>query len=140
MESGREIFTSTGGVLRRQGKELVRDGKDLKKDVADPVFFERLDGKIKPVQLVFSSLPRAVKTAVTALVVLFLPVIIALFLNGFDFGRLQLGGSAVWFCIMVPVVPVYLLKFSVIERYERPWIYVISEDGSKKRWRQKTDP
>ena len=140
VESGREIFTSTGGVLRRQGKELVRDGKDLKKDVADPVFFERLDGKIKPVQLGFSSLPRAVKTAVTALVVLFLPVIIALFLNGFDFGRLQLGGSAVWFCIMVPVVPVYLLKFSVIERYERPWIYVISEDGSKKRWRKKTDP
>ena len=137
VESGREIFTSTGGVLRRQGKELIREGKDLEKDVADPVFFERLDGKMQPVQLVFSSLPRAVKTAVTALVALFLPVIIALFLNGFDFGRLQLGGSAVWFCIMVPVVPVYLLKFSVIERYERPWIYVISEDGSRKRYREK---
>ena len=72
--------------------------------------------------------------------ILFLPVIIALFLNGFDFQRLELGGSAVWFCIMVPVVPVYLLKFSVIERYERPLIYVISENGSRKRYRKKTDP
>ena len=140
VEAGREVFTSSGGVLRRQGKELVREGKDLEKDVADPVFFETLDGKVQQVQLVFTSLPRTVKTAVKALVVLFLPVIIALFLNGFDFQRLELGGSAVWFCIMVPVVPVYLLKFSVIERYERPLIYVISENGSRKRYRRKADP
>ena len=140
VEAGREVFTSSGGVLRRQGKELVREGKDLEKDVAEPVFFETLDGKVRQVQLVFTSLHRTVKTAVKALVVLFLPVIIALFLNGFDFQRLELGGSAVWFCIMVPVVPVYLLKFSVIERYERPLIYVISENGSRKRYRKKTDP
>ena len=140
VEAGREVFTSSGGVLRRQGKELVREGKDLEKDVADPVFFETLDGKVRQVQLVFTSLPRTVKTAVKALVILFLPVIIALFLNGFDFQRLELGGSAVWFCIMVPVVPVYLLKFSVIERYERPLIYVISENGSRKRYRKKADP
>ena len=140
VEAGREVFTSSGGVLRRQGKELVREGKDLEKDVADPVFFETLDGKVRQVQLVFTSLPRTVKTAVKALVILFLPVIIALFLNGFDFQRLELGGSAVWFCIMVPVVPVYLLKFSVIERYERPLIYVISENGSRNRYRKKADP
>ena len=68
---------------------------------------------------------------------LFLPVIIALFLNGFDFKRLELGGSAVWFCIMVPVIPIYILKFEKIELYERPWIYLLNEDGTKKRYHQK---
>ena len=80
-----------------------------------------------------------VLAAVLAILALFLPVIIALFLNGFDFQRLTLGGSAVWFCIMVPVVPIYILKFDVIERYDRPWIYVRYPEGKEKRWRPKRD-
>ncbi len=139
VESGRKVFTSDGGVMRREGKNLVRSGDKLEKEVTPPVFFEKLDGKVQPVELVFSSLPRRMKTALIAAVVLFFPVILALFVNGFDFGRLELGGSAVWFCIMVPVIPIYILKFSVIELYENPWIYVISEDGSKKRYRGKLD-
>ena len=87
-------------------------------------------------QLVFSSFVRRAWTALLALIVLFLPVIVALFLNGFDFARLELGGSAVWFCIMVPVVPIYLLKFAVIELYDRPWIYRILENGKRKRYRK----
>ena len=102
-------------------------------------FFETLDGKREHVELVFSSFRRRLKTALLAVIALFLPVIIALFLNGFDFARLELGGSAAWFCIMVPVVPVYLLKFAVVELYERPWIYLISEDGRKKRYRPKKE-
>ena len=66
-------------------------------------------------------------------------MIIALFLNGFEFGKLNLGGSAVWFCIMVPVVPIYILKFAVIELYERPWIYLLKENGTRKRYREKRD-
>ena len=133
----RRIFTSSGGPLRRKGLELVRDAHELARDIMPPAFFEVLDGKPQHVQLVFSSLPRVLMTAFIAMAVLFLPVIIALFLNGFDFARLELGGSAVWFCIMVPVIPIAVLKFAVIELYERPWIYVIAEDGSKRRWRRK---
>lgn len=72
-----------------------------------------------------------------AIIVLFLPVIVALILNGFRFDKINLGGSAVWFCIFVPVVPIYLLKFGRIELYERPWIYIITKDGKKKRYHQK---
>lgn len=148
VESERKVFTSSGGSLRRSGRDgehLVQDarndagrpsGSAAAADIS-PVFFEKIDGKQQPVQLVFSSMQRKLRTAALAVIVLFLPVIIALFLNGFDFRRLELGGSAVWFCIMVPVIPIYILKFSVIELYERPWIYLLSEDGSRKRYKGK---
>ena len=71
----------------------------------------------------------------TALVVLFLPVIVALLLNGFNFSQLNLGGSAAWFCIFVPVVPIYLLNFGRIELYDRPWFYVTKPNGKKKRYK-----
>ena len=104
-----------------------------------PVFFENLNGTPQPVQLVFATPRRILRIALLSVTVLFLPVIIALLLNGFDFGKLNLGGSAVWFCIMVPVVPIYILKFAVIELYERPWIYLLKENGTRKRYREKRD-
>jgi ribosomal protein S27E len=139
VEAERKIFTSSGGPLRRIDGKLVQAQEELKREVTPPAFFERLDGTMQHVQLVFNSPLRALKTILIAVVALFLPVMIALFLNGFDFARLELGGSAVWFCIMVPVVPIYILKFARIELYERPWIYVISEDGKKTRYRKKTE-
>ena len=137
METSRKIFTSSGGPLERDGDVLVRGKKEMMKEVIPPVFFEELEGRETPVALTFSSPLRVLETALLALGVLFLPVIIALFLNGFDFERLELGGSAVWFCIMVPVVPVYIIKFAHIELYERPWIYLLDENGKRKRYRSK---
>ena len=137
VEAARKIFTSRGGALRRSGTALVRDEKELRKETVPPVFFENLDGTPQPVQLVFATPRRILRIALLAVTALFLPVIIALFLNGFDFGKLNLGGSAVWFCIMVPVVPIYILKFAVIELYERPWIYLMKENGTRKRYREK---
>ncbi len=137
VESGRKIFTSPDSLGRRKGKTPVRERRAGTDGSEGPVFFVTLDGKERPARLVFSSLGRQARTIAVALLVMFLPVIIALFLNGFDFGRLELGGSAVWFCIAVPIIPIYLLKFDIVQRYERPWIYLISEDGSEKRWREK---
>ena len=139
VEAARKIFTSRGGALRRSGTALVRDEKELRKETVPPVFFENLDGTPQPVQLVFATPRRILRIALLSVTVLFLPVIIALLLNGFDFGKLNLGGSAVWFCIMVPVVPIYILKFAVIELYERPWIYLLKENGTRKRYREKRD-
>ncbi len=139
VETGRKIFTSSGNPLRRVDGRLIRDAEPIRKNVTPPVFLETIDGVSRPVRLVFSSPLITLKTIVLAVVALFLPVIIALFLNGFDFERLTLGGSAVWFCIMVPVVPIYILKFAVIERYERPWIYLIGDDGRAVRYRKKSE-
>ena len=133
----RKIFTSSGGPLHRVDGALVRDAKPLKKEVTPPVFYETLDGRPTWVKLVFSSPLRKARMMLLAVVALFLPVIIALLLNGFDFQRLTLGGSAVWFCIAVPTVPIYLLKFGVISLYENPWIYLLLPDGKTKRYRPK---
>ncbi|MBQ6492424.1 MAG: hypothetical protein IJI92_00950 [Erysipelotrichaceae bacterium] len=135
--SERKIYTSKGGPLHRENRKLVKDDKEIRSEVMKPVFFEKIDGEERPVEIKFTSPLRILETALLALFVLFLPVIIALFLNGFDFKRLELGGSAVWFCIMVPVIPIYILKFEKIELYERPWIYLLNEDGTKKRYHQK---
>ena len=139
VESERKIFTSRGGSFRRTDSGLVQDKNEMRKQVVRPVFYEKIDGVMKPVLLKFTSPLRIAHTAGLSLFVLFLPVIIALFLNGFDFQRLELGGSAVWFCIFVPVIPVYILKFARIELYERPWIYLLSPDGSKKKYRKKRE-
>ena len=74
-----------------------------------------------------------------SMIVMFLPVIFALLLNGFDFQKLHLAGSAVWFCIAVPVIPIYILKFGVVELHNRPWIYTVSKNGKKKRVREKPE-
>ena len=135
--AGKEIFTSGEKTFHREPEGLVQDDRILERKTAAPVFFEEIEGVEQPVVLRFTSPWRILRMVLLSLLVIFLPVIIALFLNGFDFARLELGGSAVWFCIMVPVVPVYLLKFGIVELYERPWIYLINPDGSTTRYRKK---
>ena len=121
VESERKIFTSRGGSFRRTDSGLVQDKNEMRKQVVRPVFYEKIDGVMKPVLLKFTSTLRIAHTAGLSLFVLFLPVIIALFLNGFDGQRLELG------------------KFARIELYERPWIYLLSPDGSKKKYRKKRE-
>jgi ribosomal protein L37AE/L43A len=136
VESGRKIFTSGNEAFTRVGGKLTGTTPP-ERNITPPVFFMRLNGKREEVVLRFSSPLRIVGMILTALVVLFLPVLVALFMNGFQFSRLNLAGSAVWFCIFVPVIPIYLIKFGRIDMYDRPWIYVVSEDGTMKRYREK---
>ncbi|WOL40905.1 hypothetical protein RAH42_04515 [Pyramidobacter sp. YE332] len=103
------------------------------------MFLRKLDGKVQPVVYLFRSPKRMMGIALLSFAVIFLPAIVALFLNGFDFARLSLGGSAVWFCIMVPVVPIYFVVFGMARLYDAPWIYTLAEDGGKKRYRKKIE-
>jgi predicted RNA-binding Zn-ribbon protein involved in translation (DUF1610 family) len=123
VSSGRKIFTSESGKTVRS--------------IADPVFFEKIENKETPVVLKFTTPLRIIEIILLCFTVLFLPVIVALFVNGFDFKRLELGGSAVWFCIFVPVVPIYLLKFGIVELHDNPWIYLYQDNGRLKRYRKK---
>ena len=133
VNAGRKIFSSKGGPYRRTENGLVKDKTELKREINAPVFFYKFLGEERPVELDFSSIKRLFPMYLTGFVVLFLPVICALIINGFNFQKLTLSGSAVWFCIFVPTVPIYLLKFAYVTLYESPWIYLINEDGSKKR-------
>jgi len=139
VESGRKIFTSKGQSFKRERGKLVLRDEILKRKVAEPVFFENLDGVRQPVVLKFVTPLRVFKIAALSLIVMFLPVILALFINGFDFKKLELGGSAVWFCIFVPIVPIYLLKFGIVELYDNPWIYIITDKGRRKRYHKKAE-
>ncbi len=134
--SGRKIYTSGDNNFTRENGELVLSEKLRKDKVKDPVFFAEVDGEYQPVILRFTTPLRVLRMVLICAVVLFLPVIFALLINGFDFEKLNLGGSAVWFCIAVPVVPVYLLKFGIDGLYERPWIYTL-KDGKMKRYKPK---
>lgn len=134
--SGRKIFTSGENTFRRENGKLVLSDEILQRKVMEPVFMRKLKDTWTPVILKFTTPGRVAKIAVYCLVALFLPVILALLINGFNFKQLELGGSAVWFCIAVPTVPIYLLKFGIEELYERPLIYTVDENGRKRRYRE----
>ncbi|MBP5469983.1 MAG: hypothetical protein J6Z11_12155 [Candidatus Riflebacteria bacterium] len=132
--AGRKIFSSKNYPYRRKETgELFKDKTELKRKMNAPVFFLKYLGEEKLVEYDFASIKRVFPMYLTGFVVLFLPVICALLINGFNFQKLTLGGSAVWFCIFVPTVPIYLLKYAYVTLYSSPWIYLINEDGSKKR-------
>lgn len=138
--SGREIFTSGEAAFRRDGGKLVLRENLLERKTVSPVFFSRINGEERPAILRFTSLRRVIRMLLLSMIVMFLPVIFALLLNGFDIQKLHLAGSAVWFCIAVPVVPIYILKFGVVELHNRPWVYTVSKNGKKKRYREKPKP
>ena len=137
VEAGREIYTSGDATFHRERGKLVQSDEILERKTVPPVFFSRINGEDQPVEMRFTTPSRVIRMILLSIVALFLPVIIALFLTGFDFQKINLGGSAVWFCIAVPVVPIYLLKFGIVELHDRPWIYILSKDGKKKRYRPK---
>ena len=137
IEKYREIFTSGEQTYMREGRNLVLREDIIKRKIEKPVFKKVLDGKEQVVTYAFRTFLRIFKMVMTALIALFFPVIIALVINGFDFGRLDLGGSAIWFCIAVPTVPVYFIKFGIRDFYAFPWIYIIDERGKKKRYKKK---
>ena len=93
----------------------------------------------RPVKLRFTTLFRSLRHGVLAVVVTFLPLVIAFLMNGFSVNGLHIGGAAVWLCVTVPVAPVYFLKFARMELYNRPLIYAQSKKGGFTRYIKKPD-
>lgn len=135
----REIYTSGEQTFKRVRGELIQNEDILKRKVSEPLFIKELDGVKTGVALRFKTPERMIKMFLLAGLIMFAPVILALFVNGFNFSQLELGGSAVWFCITVPTVPVILLKSGFVEIYENPWIYLIGEDGTLTRYKKKIE-
>lgn len=120
-------------------RKVFHSKTELKKPVTKPVFFMNIAGKMQEVEIRFTSVLRVIRALAITLAVVFLPVILALIINGFNFSILNLGGSAVWFCIAVPLAPVFLIKYGRMDIYDNPWIYMIGENGQKKRYKPKHD-
>lgn len=132
----RNIFTSGRQTFRREKGKLVPNAEDLKRSISEPVFRKNIHGTDTMVTYIFRSKIRIISMILLTIGGVFLPVILALFVNGFDFGRLKLGGSAVWFCITVPTAPILLIQLGIKELYNNPWVYTLSEDGKKKRYHE----
>ncbi len=137
LEYYRKIYTSKGGPYVREGEQLVQSKEGLKKTVTTPIFFMNLVGRRQEVEIRFTTLYRVIRALVITMGFVFLPVILALLINGFRFSLLNLGGSAVWFCMAVPLAPVFLIKYGRMDIYDSPWIYLVDENGKKKRYKQK---
>ena len=139
IEADRKIFTSKGARFERKHGKLIQTGGEPVRPETKPLFFMNIQGRREVVELKFTSFLRVLRTIAVTLGVLFFPVIIALFVNGFNFSLIKLGGSAVWFCIVVPLTPIFLVKFGRIDLYDNPWIYIVGENGKKRRFKQKID-
>ncbi len=139
LEYYRKVFTSKGGSYVRKEGRLIQTEEERVKPVSKPVFYMNINGQEQEVKLRFTSWLRMLKAVAIMLGIIFLPVIFALFINGFNFSSLELGGSAVWFCIAVPLAPVLFIKNIRMDIYDNPWIYLIGADGKAKLYRKKRD-
>lgn len=136
---GHKIYTSKENTFHREKDKLVMNESILERKVLKPLFFENINGKDRPVTLRFTTPIRIIEVALLIMGVLFLPVILALLINGFEFSKINLGGSAVWFCIMVPVIPIYLLMYVLTWFYNHPWIYYKDDKGRTRRYKKKRE-
>ena len=140
LESYRKVFSSKGGAYVRNGDQLIRTKEEHVKNVTKPLFFMNINGRREQVEIRFTAPLRVVRALALTFGMVFLPVIFALVINGFNFSQINLGGSAVWFCLAVPLAPVFLIKYGRMDIYDNPWIYLIDENGKKRRYKKKKDP
>ena len=131
------IFTSGEQLYKRENGMLVLREDIVKRKLEKPVFKFNIDGKEQVVTFAFRYFPRVLSMIMKGIFVIFLPVIIALIINGFDFNRLYLQGSGFWFFLAVPLVPVFFVQIGIKGLYEVPWIYIVDEKGNKKRYKEK---
>lgn len=132
-----EVYNSGEQTYRREQGKLVLNEKELQRRIVPPVFMRMIDGKMTPVSYKFRSLERIIKMILLSLLVVSFPVLIALPFYGFDFTAINYANFAVWFCIAVPIVPIFLVRFGIEWLYERPWVYTFTPEGKLKRYRKK---
>lgn len=124
-----------GGLGRETLPRRIFTSDDNRGSVSPPEFYMPIDGKNRAVDLKFTTLGRLIKMVLLPFAVVFLPVILAFILNGFDYHGLTIGGAAVWLCIGVPLAPVFVLKFGRLEIYEHPIVHYRTDEGKRKRYR-----
>ncbi len=128
-----------GGMKRVSRGKPVFVSDRSRPHVDPPVFFESGDAGTGEIDIRFTTPWRVIRAVTLGLCVMVLPILLAFILNGFSMKGLDPAGAAVWMCITVPVVPVYLLKFGRLELYDRPILRRRDEKGRMKRFRKKKE-
>lgn len=132
-----KIFTTSEIFERAEDGSLRVSSEAIAEEPVEPQFFERVDGVRTPVSIRFTTARRLLRMVLLGLAIIALPLLIAFVLNGLSFQGLHLGGSAVWLCVFVPVVPAYLVKIGRIDIYENPYVFVVDERGRRRRVKTK---
>lgn len=137
------VLTAYHDHYGRSGRFLLRrrilSSDNQRPPQEQPVFFESLGGETRPVRIRFTTPARVLRMVLAALLVTFLPLVIAFVLNGFSAEGLHLSGAAVWLCVFVPVTPIWLLKFGRLRLHEKPLLYTPDRKGVLRRYRKRTD-
>ena len=129
-----------GGLGRERLPRRIFTSDDSRQKVTPPEFYLPIDGRDRAVTLRFTTPGRLLLMVLLPLFVVFLPLVLAFFLNGFSVQGLTVGGAAVWLCIAVPLAPVFVLKYGRLELYEHPIIRYRTDDGRLKRHREPKPP
>ena len=125
-----------GGMGRERLPRRIFVSDNTRQTIAPPAFYMPIDGKDRTVELTFTTPLRVLRMVLLGLLTVFLPLVLGFVFNGFSAEGLTVGGAAVWLCITVPLVPVFLVKFGRLEIYEHPLIYYRTDDGRRRRHRE----
>lgn len=126
---------------RVHDKITYTDGQELTDNPAlTPVFFEMLEGKLEPVKIAFYTMDRTIKATIFALVLAFLPNVLAYAIVAYDvyvngdpaerFGQIHHLYAAAWWTLMIPIL--FILWIAIVRRdaFDYPVLYRIMPDGS----------
>ena len=124
-----------GGLGRERLPRRILTSDNSRERVSPPTFYLPVDGQDRAVELQFTTPLRLLTMILLPAAAVFLPLILGFLFNGCSAQGLTVGGAAVWLCIMVPLAPVFLLKFGRLELYRHPVIHYRTDDGRRKRYR-----
>ncbi|MBO7554573.1 MAG: hypothetical protein J6T41_01180, partial [Neisseriaceae bacterium] len=131
---------------RKNKKLKIEENKNKQENYHSLVCYEKYLGKKFPVQFKFFPLQRIIIMLLNCFMMTFLPVIIALFIRPFMmiangenifqfFDGISIAGGAFWYAIFCPGFYLgYLARGLTRFAYEKPFVYQIMPDGSKKRF------
>ncbi len=129
-----------GGMGRQSLPRRIFTSDDRREIVTPPEFYMPIDGQDRAVELKFTTPLRMLRMVLLGLAAVFLPLILGFLFNGCSVHGLTVGGAAVWLCIMVPLAPVFLIKYGRLEIYEHPLVYYRTDKGRRKRYRPPKKP
>lgn len=130
---------------RKNKKLKIETNENIKKHYHSLVFYEHILGKTIPVEMEFLPQQRIVIMLLNCLIFTFLPVIIALIIQVFIVATkgesiihimngISIIGGVFWYIVFCPAYYLdYLVRGLNHFAYEKPFVYQIMPDGSRKR-------
>ena len=129
-----------GGLGRERLPRRIFTSDNDQEAVTPPEFYMSIDGRDRAVEMKFTTPWRLFLMIFLPAVTVFLPLILGFLFNGYSAEGLTVGGAAVWLCIMVPLAPVFMLKFGRLELYEHPVVHYQTDGGRRRRYRGAKKP